>query len=251
MKKYICFIVTLFVFVNMSLFAFENEYFKVNDSKWTKGNPPPLKGNSAMFAFILKDFEEVDASGKKNPPSIHISVKNNADGKTHYIKDEKGFLEQHKKDIARDSADGEKMFKELMLKIAMAQMPNTPKSQIEKMVDKEYEQSGGTEIGSTFYTRIGEHRAVEGNYRIGVIWVKSYLIYTLTRIYYIEVKYFDGIDMDNLPAFKEFMSSLILKDRVASKFNSETLPTLITLSIGLVGSIIGGVVYFVVKKNVA
>ncbi len=63
MKKYICFIVILFVFVNMSLFAFENEYFKVNDSKWSVNNKITssfVKGFNGVYGFSLKDFETDD-----------------------------------------------------------------------------------------------------------------------------------------------------------------------------------------------
>ena len=252
MKKYICFIVILFVFVNMSLFAFENEYFKVNDSKWSINNKVSssfVKGFNGVYGFSLKDFETDDPIKKMAPPSIFVAVKKNEEGVTHYIKDEKGFLENQKKVVTQDFEAGEKRFKEAMLQVLLAQMPNTPKSRLEKMVDKEYEATGGSELGSIAYTRVGPHKAVESNYRLSVFAIRTYVIYTLTRIYYIEVKYYDSVEIDSLPAFKEFMSSLDFKDKIANKFNSETLPLLIKLGIGSIGLLIGIGAFIYVKKN--
>ena len=237
-------LIGIFLLISASSFAFENEFFKVNSSKWKD----ETIANNNSFRFTLKDYEPEDPNMKMFPPTISVIVNQNEKGITHYIKDEKGFLENQKTIMEKDFQSDIQKIKENMLNFAMQAMPNTPKNQLEKMVEKEFNQTE-SEMGSVFYTKLGEHKAVEGNYKIIYFNIKTLYVLTLTKTFYIEIKHVESTDLSSLPAYKEFMSSLDLKDKVANKFNSETYPKIIKTVLYLIGGCLGLVLYFLHKKN--
>ena len=243
-KNYYFLFVGLFVFITLSSFAFENEYFKVNTSKWDE-----IKSNHKnIFSFQMKDYEPEDPMMKMFPPTITIGVKPNPDGKNHYIKNEKDYLENYKKEFEKDFNESTKKVKENMLKIAMQAMPNSTKSQLEKMVEKEYDKFG-SEMGSVSYKKLGKHKGFEGNYKITTFNFKGIKVLTLTKTFIIEIKYPELTDIDSLPAYKEFISSLDFKDKEATKFNAETMPLIIYTVLGLIGVCLGAVIVIYVRKN--
>ena len=247
MKKqlYILLFVGLFVFITISAFAFENEDFKTDTSKWNE-----IKSSKRnVYIFQLSNYEPEDPLMKMFPPTIAVEVIPNDDGKTHYIENEKEFLEKRKKEFEKEFNRNIKDVKENMLKIALQAMPNTPKSQLEKMVEKEYDKFG-SEMGTVSYRNLGKHKAVLGNYKITTFNIKTYHVLTLTKTFIIEIKYPEITDIDSLPAYKEFISNLDLKDKEATKFNAKTLPFIkIVLGIIIGLGLVVGILVFLKKNN--
>ena len=242
-KHFYLLIVGLFVFITASSFAFENEHFKVNSSKWKE-----IKTVKDTYGFALKNYEPEDPNMKMFPPTIVVGIKPIENGKKQYITDEKEFLESHKKQLEKEYKEAIKTIKETMISFAMKAMPHSTKSQIEKMVEKEMNKEE-SELGSVFYTRIGEHKVVQGNYKISYFDIRNFYGITLTKNFFIEIKHAESTDLDSLPAYKEFMSSLEFKDKVATKYNAVTLPTIITYTLWAVGLCLGAVIFFIVKKS--
>ena len=245
MKKHIFLLIALFSFINISsLFAYENDFFKVKDNGWNRKDLP--NGN---YHFVLKDYKPEDKTIKSFTPNIVVSVKNHDHDEYKYIDDEKKYLKEIDDAIKKSCKLQAKEFKEAMIKDALKAFPNMPKSKIEKQLEKELEQYS-CEASDSHYKFINKHRGVESEYNIYIVKVRTLTILTMKRLYFLEIKYPEFVDIDSLDAYKEFISSFQIKDKEATFFNallySKVIPTgLYMLGFGLLAAL--GVI---IRKNV-
>ena len=243
MKKYLFLLVSIFVMTNLSLFALENSIIKVNDSKWD------FKiGNDAFtFIFTLKGYEPEDPDERKKPtiPTIIIKTCPAKKEYQYWKDDDKTLLKNFKKHIE----DNFKNLKEDTRKKMTAQLksknPNISDSRIDDYIEKEI---GTPEMFGTYIKTFGGHKGILGEYSIKTAKFKIINILTLKRDVSIIVTNSVNTDIDSLPAYKEFMSSLEIKDRKATYLNALFFANLNWIIFGAI--VLFKVLYEVYKRTV-
>ncbi len=211
MKKYLLFLVSIFVLTKVSLFAFDDSYLKMNDSKWNhQSGKDPL-----TQIFILKDYEPEDPK-KPVLPNIVIKITPSTD-KYQYWKGDKESLNKYKKLMEDSFQEVQNKMKNSIKNNIKKNIPNISDSKINEIIENELGESSMSGITTK---RINGHNAISSDYQIGFFKFRVITIVTLVRDYSIVVTYGEDIDIDTLPAYKEFMQSLELKDRKATYFNA-------------------------------
>ena len=227
MKRKICFFVLFFMLINLSLYAFENDFFNVSDTGWKYEKGP--ENNS--FIFVMKDFEKLDF--KSIVPLIKVVVTENGEKK--YIKDNKTYMSEAKE-------EAEKLYKK-QLAITKGIMTQAIKSRFTSISDKKLEEMIENEIGETGIKEphidyLDKQKAVVVNYNVNFAQTRVISVLTLNRLYTITVVYSDPTDLDGLDQYKKFISSFKIKDKEATYFNAVTKPILMWVFGGFLAIII-------------
>ena len=237
MKKNILFLIVAFVFTNISLFAFENNLFSVNDSGWQAGNGP--KPNT--FLFTLKDFVKEDP--KNVEPKILVEV--NEFGENRYIKDDSLLLDAAKLGANETINLRKKIITDTFTREMKARVPGITNKQIEDILEKEL---GTVEIEEPSYSIVNGHKAAVIDSTLGYIKTRLYVLMTLTKAFTITITYTEPTSIDSVSEVDQFVSSFNAKDKKATYYNAAIAPMIKYGLILLVLLIIGVVIVIVVKK---
>ena len=243
MKKYLFLLVTIFVLTNLSLFALDNSLIKVNDSKWDF-----KRGNDAFtYIFTLKNYKPEDPDEQKNPkvPTIVIKASMAKDEYQYWKDDDKTALANFKKHMEDKFKEIKENARNKITAELKSKNPNISNSRIEEYIEKEL---GNPEMFGTFLKTIGGHKGILSEYSVKDIKFKTINILTLKRDFTIVVTHSENMNIDSLPAYKEFMSSLEIKDRKATYFNALLFANMYWILIGII--VILRLLYEVYKRTV-
>ena len=229
MKKYLFLLVTIFVMTNFSLFALDNSLIKVDDSKWDF-----KRGDDAFtYIFTLKNYKPEDPDEQKKPkvPTIVIKAGMSKNEYQYWKDDDKTVLANFKKHMENNFKDIKEKARKKISAVLKSKNPNISNSKIEEYIEKEL---GNPEMFGTFLKTIGGHKGIVCEYQVKDLKFKTVNIITLKRDYSIVVTNSENTNIDSLPAYKEFMSSLVIKDRKATYFNALFFANIYWVIIGII-----------------
>ena len=238
MKKSILFLIVAFVFTNISLFAFENDLFKVNENGWKIENSS--KPNT--FLFSLKDFVKEDP--KNVEPKILIEV--NEFGENRYIKDDSILLDAAKLGANETINLRKKIISDTFTREMKARIPSITNKQIEEILEKEL---GTVEIENPSYTIVDGHKAAVIESTLGYIKTRLFVFMTLRKAFTITITYTEPTSIDSISEYDQFISSFNSKDKKATYYNAVISPL---LKYGFIFSmllLIGVVIVVIVAKK--
>ncbi len=239
MKNNILFLIVVFVLTNLSLYAFENDYFSVSDNGWInrKSSEPNV------YHFTLKDFEK--ESSKNVEPQILVEV--NEFNQKRYLDDDNSLLSAAKTGAKKSIELRTKIVRETFTQEIKKRAPSVTTKQIEDVLNKEI---GTTEIEEPSLTMVDGHKAAVINFSMGYIKMRMFIFITLTKGFAITVTYTEPTSIDSIPEYDQFISSFNAKGEKATYYNAAVAPMIRYVIIFVIIFVIGlGLAIFLKKAN--
>ena len=212
MKKILSLTIILLFIVNTVLFAFETDFYKVNDKGWKN-----IK-QSRFQIFTLEDSKEfIDPeTEQKSESDIYILIGiipfNEMTPDDYSKKNAEDFKNDFQRYIQRDI---NKQKKEIMEDLEKG-FPFLDKAYLQKKVDKRFERN---QINSYSVKKLGKFQSYYIDFYNENFNVEYYSLHTLNRRYQIQIYYHKDVSKDKLKPAYDFVNSFEPKDVAPTKLN--------------------------------
>ena len=240
MKFKISFLLTLFVCLNSSLFAFNNKYFSVKDNGWKVE-----KKSDKIISFLLKDYTAPEEDKLGIAPFININIEEK-ENTIYVVKFNQKELDDLKKELENKAyKENLELAQKGTRKFLESNFRNATKSQIDKATEQAYEDSG---IKSGSISKVGNSKAYRVDYKIAELLFRRFVVVSLNRFTIIEFAYPETFDLDSSKEYKDFISSFKNYDKDPSSFNGFIYGNIGRQLFRLIIIVVVGAVITVVKK---
>ncbi len=212
MKKYILLIIILFNFINLPLFAYEDELFKISDKFWTVE-----KQEDKSYILNMKDFPETD---ELIVPRIEVGVLDGEKDVYTYLQKTDETLKNTKKfvedEIFKDKVNA---FREFLTEAVKGEKyKHLSNDEAKGLVENLCNMS---KMGEAYYKDIGKNTAIFVDFTIGTVQKYKFIeIITLTKTYVLLLVYSEGTNIDDLDQYKDFLATFEPKDGQGSYANA-------------------------------
>ena len=241
MKKILSLVILLLFIVNTTLFAFENDLYKINDKGWEN------QKESDYLVFKQEDSKEfIDPETKESSGSdIYVIIRTIDFPEVTPDDFSQKNLEDFKKMFQRFIERSVNQQKEKIKNNLSEKYSFLGDTYLQKKVDKIFER---TKINSYSVKKLGEFQSYYVEFCNENFNVKYYSLHTLNHRYQIQLYFHKSVSEDRLKPAYDFINSFVPKDVAPTAMNALFYGNSIKLSIVLL-LLIGLVIYKIVSKR--
>lgn len=241
MKKSFLLSVLLLLIVSSSLFAFENDLYKVNDKGWNN------RKESGLLLFTPENSKEfVDPeTNQREISDIYIIIKTRDFSEMTPDDYSKENIEKFKKNFQDFINKDIKNKKKNILKDVEKEFPGINKEYVEKEIDKRFERTKINLCTSKYLGKFQSYYVDFYNENFNVIY---YSLHTMNHRYQIQINYHKDVSESDLKPAYDFVNSFEPKDIAPTKMNAFLYGNGLKITLAII-LIITLLLYFVIHKK--